>query len=164
MPSRIGLGFDSHKLAPGAGLKLGGIEIPCDFHAVGHSDADVLLHALVDAILGAAARGDIGDHFPDTDMQWKGANSRVFVEKAVAVAREAGMAVGNVDCTVFLEKPKLGPLKRAIEKNIAAMLGVSEKNVSVKAKTRESLGGVGRGEEIAAQVGIMLHTAQEEKA
>ena len=157
MPPRIGLGFDIHKLIPGKGLKLGGVEVPCDFRPEGHSDADALLHALVDALLGAASRGDIGDHFPDTDAKWKGADSRVFVEKAAQLVAEAGLAVGNVDCTVFLEKPKLGPLKRAIEKNIATLLGIDAKNVSVKAKTLEGLGSIGQGKAVAAQVGVMLH-------
>ena len=121
MPPRIGLGFDIHRLVPGKGFKLGGVEIPSDFRPEGHSDADALLHALVDAMLGAAARGDIGDHFPDTDAKWKGADSRMFVEKAVALVAEAGLAVGNVDCTVFLEKPKLGAAKKQIVKNIAAI-------------------------------------------
>ena len=157
MPPRIGLGFDIHKLVPGKGLKLGGVEIPCDFHPEGHSDADSLLHALVDALLGATSRGDIGEHFPDTDAKWKGADSRVFVEKAAQIVAEAKLVVGNVDCTVFLERPKLGALKKAIENNIAALLGIDAKNVCVKAKTLEGLGSVGEGKAVAAQVGVMLH-------
>ena len=145
----------------GKGFKLGGVEIPSDFRPEGHSDADALLHALVDAMLGAAARGDIGDHFPDTDAKWKGADSRMFVEKAVSLVAEARLAVGNVDCTVFLEKPKLGAAKKQIVKNIAVMLGISEKNVSVKAKTLEGLGSIGTGQAVAAQVGVMLHPAKE---
>ncbi len=156
MPPRIGLGYDIHRLIPGKGLKLGGVEIPCDFHPEGHSDADALLHALVDALLGAVSRGDIGEHFPDTDPKWKGADSRLFVKKAAEVVAEAKFVVGNVDCTVFLERPKLGPLKKAIEKNIADLLGTSEKNVTVKAKTLEGLGPIGEGKAVAAQVGVML--------
>jgi 2-C-methyl-D-erythritol 2,4-cyclodiphosphate synthase len=159
MPPRIGLGFDLHKLVPGKGFKLGGVEIPSDMRPDGHSDADALLHALVDALLGAAARGDIGDHFPDTEAKWKGADSRIFVDKAVKLVAEAKMTIGNVDCTVFLEHPKLGPLKREIEKNIASLLGVGERNVSVKAKTLEGLGAIGQGRAVAAQVGVVLHPA-----
>jgi 2-C-methyl-D-erythritol 2,4-cyclodiphosphate synthase len=162
VPPRIGLGFDIHRLVPGKGLKLGGVVVPCDFRPEGHSDADALLHALVDALLGAAARGDIGDHFPDTDAKWKGADSRVFVEKAVALVAEAKLVVGNVDCTIFFEKPKLGALKKQIVKNIAALLGISEKNVSVKAKTLEGMGSIGASQAVAAQVGVMLHPVEQQ--
>jgi 2-C-methyl-D-erythritol 2,4-cyclodiphosphate synthase len=159
MPPRIGLGYDLHRLIPGNGFKLGGIEIPSDMKPEGHSDADALLHALVDALLGAAARGDIGDHFPDSDPKWKGADSRIFVEKALKLVADAKMTIGNVDATVFLETPKLGLLKREIEKNIAALLGIDAKNVSVKAKTLEGLGSIGRSQAVAAQVGVVLHSA-----
>jgi 2-C-methyl-D-erythritol 2,4-cyclodiphosphate synthase len=153
---RTGIGFDIHRFAAGRRLVLGGVAIPHPVGLEGHSDADVLCHALADALLGAVADGDIGQHFPDTDPKWKGADSRVFVEKAVAIVTEAKLVVGNIDCTVFLERPKLGPLKKAIEKNIASLLGTSEKNVAVKAKTLERLGEIGRGKAVAAQVVVLL--------
>ena len=157
MPSRIGLGFDIHRLVPGKGFRLGGLPLPGDLKTEGHSDADPLLHALVDALLGAASRGDIGDHFPDTDPQWKDADSRIFVDKAVKLVQEAGLSVGNVDATVFLEKPKLGPLKVEIRKVIAEILHVDVRNVSVKAKTLEGLGAVGTSKAVAAHVGVILY-------
>lgn len=160
MASRIGLGFDLHKLVPGDGFRLGGVQLSTEFRLEGHSDADPLLHALVDALLGAAARGDIGEHFPDTDDRWKGADSRIFVEKAVQFVAEAGLTIGNVDATVFLEKPKLGPLKKEIRSVIAALLGIDVTNVNVKAKTLEGLGSIGTSHAVAAHVGVLLHQRQ----
>lgn len=157
MSSRIGLGFDIHRLVPGKGFRLGGLEVPGELRTEGHSDADPLLHALVDALLGAAARGDIGEHFPDTDARWKGVDSRIFVEKAKKMVEEAGLTIGNVDATVFLERPKLGPLKKEIRKVIAELLQIDVRNVSVKAKTLEGLGSIGTSKAVAAHVGIMLH-------
>ena len=157
MPARIGLGFDIHKLVPGTGFHLGGVELAGDVALEGHSDADPLLHALVDALLGAAARGDIGDHFPDTDKQWKDADSRIFVERAREVVEDAGLTIGNVDATVFLEKPKLGPLKKEMRTIVAELLGVDVKNVSIKAKTLEGLGSIGTSQAVAAHVGVVLH-------
>ncbi len=157
MAARIGLGFDVHKLVPGEGFRLGGVEVRAEFRLEGHSDPDPLLHALVDALLGAAARGDIGEHFPDTDDRWKGADSRIFVEKARQVVDEAGLTIGNVDATVFLERPKLGPLKKEMCELIAGLLDIDVKNVSVKAKTLEGLGRIGTSKAVAAQVGVVLH-------
>jgi len=157
MPPRIGLGFDIHRLVPGKGFRLGGVQIAGELALEGHSDADPLLHALVDALLGAAARGDIGDHFPDTDARWKGADSRIFVEKARKIVEEASLAIGNVDATVFMEKPKLGPLKKKMCAIIAELLNVDVGRVSVKAKTLEGLGSIGTSKAVAAQVGVVLH-------
>ena len=157
MSARIGLGFDIHKLVPGQGFRLGGVEIPSEFATEGHSDADCLLHALVDALLGAASRGDIGEHFPDTDSRWKGADSRVFVEKARGMVDEADLTIGNVDATVFLEEPKLGGLKKQMEQAIAEMLKINVASVSVKAKTLEGLGTIGTSQAVAAHVGVVLH-------
>jgi 2-C-methyl-D-erythritol 2,4-cyclodiphosphate synthase len=157
MPSRIGLGFDVHRLVPGKGFRLGGVEVPSEVKCEGHSDADPLLHALVDALLGATARGDIGEHFPDTEAKWKGADSRIFVEKAVRIVSEAGFTIGNVDATVFLERPRLGPLKVEICRVIAGLLGIDAGKVSVKAKTLEGLGSIGTSQAVAAQVGVALH-------
>ncbi|KPJ56569.1 MAG: hypothetical protein AMS16_02185 [Planctomycetes bacterium DG_58] len=157
MPARIGLGFDIHKLVPGKGFRLGGVEVPAEVRLEGHSDADPLLHALVDALLGAAARGDIGEHFPDSDERWKGADSRIFVERARQVVEDARLTIGNVDATVFLEKPKLGPLKKDMCKLIARLLDIDVSNVSIKAKTLEGFGSIGSSKAVAAQVGVVLH-------
>ena len=157
MPPRIGLGFDNHRLVPGKGFRLGGVDVSCGLATEAHSDGDVLLHALVDAMLGAAALGDIGDHFPDTDARWKDADSRVFVEWTLARLADAGFAVGNVDANVLLEKPKLGPLKDAMRASIAAMLKVDPDVVSVKAKTHERVGPVGHSQTVVAQVVVLLN-------
>ena len=163
MPVRIGLGFDIHRLVEGRAFKLGGVAVPAPVGPEGHSDADPLLHALVDALLGACARGDIGDHFPDTDAKWKGADSRVFVARAVEIVRESGLAVGNVDATVYLEKPRLGALKKEIRKAVAEMLGIDVDCVSVKAKSLEGLGSIGASQAVAAHVAVLL-SEKEEKA
>ncbi len=147
---RIGVGHDVHRLAPGRPLMLGGVEVPHPQGLVGHSDADVLLHAITDALLGAAALGDIGHHFPDTDERWKGADSRDLLAHAVALVRETGYRVGNVDCTVALERPKLRPYIEAMRKAVAETLLLGVGQVSVKATTTESLGFVGREEGVAA--------------
>ncbi|GAA5058376.1 bifunctional 2-C-methyl-D-erythritol 4-phosphate cytidylyltransferase/2-C-methyl-D-erythritol 2,4-cyclodiphosphate synthase [Erythrobacter westpacificensis] len=150
-PVRVGMGYDVHRLAAGEELWLCGIEI--DYHKglAGHSDADVGLHAVVDAILGAVAQGDIGQHFPPSDPRWKGARSAQFVEHAVKLAAEAGYAVGNVDLTLICEAPKIGPHRDAMRARLAELLGVAVGSVSVKATTTEKLGFTGRGEGIAAQ-------------
>ena len=148
---RTGMGFDVHRLAAGEELWLGGIRIEHDRGLAGHSDADVGLHALVDAILGAIGAGDIGSHFPPSDAQWKGASSDRFLVHAVALAREAGYAIGNVDLTLICEAPKIGPHREAMRARIAELLGVDKTLVSVKATTTEGLGFTGRAEGIAAQ-------------
>jgi 2-C-methyl-D-erythritol 4-phosphate cytidylyltransferase/2-C-methyl-D-erythritol 2,4-cyclodiphosphate synthase len=153
---RIGTGFDVHRLAEGEELWLCGIRIEHARGLSGHSDADVGLHAVVDAILGAAAAGDIGQHFPPSDPQWRGAPSSRFVEHAVELARVAGFTVGNVDLTLICEVPKIGPHRDAMRARLADLLGVGIEAVSVKATTTERLGFTGRGEGIAAQAAATL--------
>lgn len=155
-PPRIGTGFDVHRLGAGEELWLCGIKLAHDRGLIGHSDADVALHALVDAILGAIGAGDIGDHFPPSEARWKGAASSAFVEHAVALAGEAGYAIGNIDLTIICEAPKIGPHREAMRERLAALLGVQLEAVSVKATTSERLGFTGRGEGIAAQAAVML--------
>ena len=142
---RTGLGWDSHRIAPGRPLILGGVTIPSEFGLEGHSDADILLHAITDAVLGAIALGDIGAHFPDSDPQWKGAASARFLEHAVAVAQQAGFVIVNVDSTVIIEKPKLKDYRLAIRESLARTLALPLDRVSVKFKTAEGVGPVGEG-------------------
>jgi 2-C-methyl-D-erythritol 2,4-cyclodiphosphate synthase len=149
IPFRIGQGYDLHALVPSRNLVLGGVHIPYTHGLLGHSDADALLHALTDALLGAAALGDIGQHFPDTDDRYKGADSRVLLRGAVALVQAAGYQVGNVDATIICQSPKMAPHITAMVKNIAHDLGISASHVNVKAKTNEGLGHLGRGEGIA---------------
>lgn len=148
---RVGIGHDTHRLGQGGPLRLGGLEIPHDRHLVGHSDADVLLHAVTDALLGAAALGDIGELFPDTDSANRGRDSADMLRRAYAAVNEAGFELVNLDCIVFAQRPKLSPHKRALAERIAAILGVGPAAVSVKAKTGESVGEVGREEVMMAQ-------------
>jgi 2-C-methyl-D-erythritol 4-phosphate cytidylyltransferase/2-C-methyl-D-erythritol 2,4-cyclodiphosphate synthase len=150
-PMRVGTGFDVHRLAPGEELWLCGILIPHDKGLAGHSDADVAIHALVDAVLGAIGAGDIGMHFPPSDPQWKGASSDRFLAHAASLVSQAGFAIGNVDLTIICEAPKLGPHREAMRNRLAEILGVETAAVSVKATTTEQLGFTGRGEGIAAQ-------------
>lgn len=150
-PMRVGTGYDVHRLAEGEELWLGGIRIEHDRGLAGHSDADVALHAIVDALLGAIANGDIGSHFPPSDPQWKGASSDRFLAHAARLVTEAGYAVGNIDLTIICEAPKIGPHRQAMRERIAALLGVDINAISVKATTTERLGFTGRGEGIAAQ-------------
>lgn len=153
---RIGHGYDLHALATGRRLVLGGVEIAHDRGPIAHSDGDVLLHALADALLGAAALGDIGQHFPDNDPAYAGADSRVLLRRVVALVRAAGYAVANVDVTVLAQRPKLAPHRDAMRANIAADLGLDIGAVSVKATTTEGLGPVGREEAIAAHAVCLL--------
>ena len=153
---RIALGYDSHRFAPGRALILGGVQVACEQGLTGHSDADAVLHAVTDAILGAIAAGDIGELFEDTDPKWAGADSAVFVRHAAALAAERGYAIGNCDVTILAERPKLAPYKRAIRDRIAELLGIEPEAVSVKAKTNEGMGFVGRGEGIAAIAVVMM--------
>jgi 2-C-methyl-D-erythritol 2,4-cyclodiphosphate synthase len=143
---RTGLGIDSHRLVAGRRLVLGGVEIPFELGLEGHSDADVLAHAIADALLGAAGLGDIGRHFPDTDARFKDADSMVLLADVVARVRDAGWAVEHVDATVMMERPKLAPHRDAVEASLGAVLG----SVNVKATTGERMGFVGRGEGVAA--------------
>jgi len=156
MGLRIGNGFDVHALVSGRTLVLGGVTIPHDKGLDGHSDADVLLHAIADAILGALALGDLGAHFPDTDPRWKGADSRALLRHVMALASAKGWQVGNVDATVIAQAPKVAPFVQAMRANIAADLGCDVSQVSVKATTTERLGFAGRGEGIAALATLLL--------
>ena len=153
---RTGLGWDVHRLAPGRPLILGGVTIPSEFGLEGHSDADVLAHAITDAILGAAALGDIGMHFPDNDPRWKGADSLMFLKHAVELARAAGFELVNVDSTVILERPKLKDYRTAIREKLAASLDLAVDRVSVKFKTAEKVGPVGEGRSAEAQAIVAL--------
>ena len=148
----VGFGFDVHRLEEGRTLVLGGVEIPSPHGTVAHSDGDVVLHALVDALLGALALGDIGEHFPDTDPEWKGAASSRFVDHAVKLVREQGCMIVNVDCTLVLESPKILPYKLAMRERIAELCGIALERVSVKATTSERMGYVGRREGVHAFV------------
>jgi len=148
---RIGFGYDSHRFAEGRRLVLGGVEFPGEVGLDGHSDADALIHAIIDALLGAAALGDIGSHFPDTDDKWKGADSAKLLEATVAELAAAGHRVVNVDATVICERPKLGPRIGDIRERLAALLGVDVSAVSVKGKTNERMDAVGSG------VGLAVH-------
>ncbi len=154
--TRIGLGFDSHRFGPGRALVLGGVKVEHSAGLAAHSDGDVVLHALADAIFGAIAAGDIGEHFPDTDPQWAGADSSIFVARALELASEAGYAVGNCDITILAEAPKLGPVKSALACNIAKLLKVPASDVSVKAKTAEGMGSIGQNEGIACYATVLL--------
>ena len=154
-PLRVGIGYDLHRLVDGRPLVLGGVTVPSEKGLAGHSDADVLAHAITDALLGAVARGDIGRHFPDTDPQWKGASSMAMLAHAVTLAREAGFDVVNVDAVVIAERPKLAPYLEAIRASLAAVLGIEAGRVSVKGKTNEGVDAVGRGEAMAAHASVL---------
>ena len=153
---RTGQGWDVHRLVSGRPLILGGVTIPSDFGLEGHSDADILAHAITDAILGAAALGDIGMHFPDTDPRWKGANSLQFLAHALELAKRAGFTLVNVDSTVILERPKLKDYRDSIREKLADTLGLTLDRVSVKFKTAEKVGPVGEGKSAEAQVVVAL--------
>jgi 2-C-methyl-D-erythritol 2,4-cyclodiphosphate synthase len=150
MSTRVGIGYDSHRFAAGRPLRIGGVTVPYTHGLVGHSDGDVALHAVVDALLGAAGMGDIGQLFPDNDPQWRGADSTRFVRHTVETLRTAGHAVHQVDVTVVAERPKLAPLIEEMRTATAKALGVEPSAVSVKAKTNEGMGWIGRGEGVAA--------------
>jgi len=157
---RIGFGYDIHPLVPGRPLILGGVRIPHFQGLDGHSDADVLCHAIADALLGAAALGDIGEHFPDSDPAYKNANSLKLLGAAGKTVQEAGYSIVNIDSTVVMELPKLLPYQSTIRKNIAAILGIREGDVSVKAKTNEKFGSTGRGESVVAFAVASIREAQ----
>lgn len=156
---RIGYGFDSHEFAPGVPLRIGGVAIECDKGLAGHSDGDVLLHALTDALLGAVAAGDIGGFFPPSDPKWKGADSAVFVREAIQQVRRAGYAVANVDSTLVLQAPKIGPHAAAIRARLAELMGIDISCVSVKGKTPE---GLNLPNTAAAHVVVLLTAHREE--
>ncbi|RPH39827.1 MAG: 2-C-methyl-D-erythritol 2,4-cyclodiphosphate synthase, partial [Burkholderiales bacterium] len=159
-PWRIGQGWDVHALVPGRPLVIGGTTVPHHSGLLGHSDADVLLHAITDALLGAAGLGDIGRHFPDTDPRFAGADSRVLLRESLVRVRAAGWVPVNLDCTVIAQAPRLAPHVPAMVEAIAADLGLPQSDVNVKAKTAERLGYAGRGEGISAQAVVMLRRAR----
>ena len=150
---RIGFGWDSHEFRPGIPLKIGGVTLPHPSGLSGHSDGDVLLHALTDALLGAVAAGDIGTYFPPSDPKWKGADSVLFVQEALRLVDEAGYQVGNVDTTLILAEPKIGPHAAAIQKKVAGLLGIDPSRVGIKAKTPE---GMGTDHAAIAHVAVLL--------
>ncbi len=158
--SLVGIGYDSHCLAQGRRLILGGVEIPGELGLEGHSDADVLTHAVIDALLGAAGLGDIGDHFPDTDERFRDADSLCLLTDVLVEIAKAGMVVVNVDCTIMMETPKLGQYKQAIRMCLGGTLGLPQERVNVKATTGEGIGFVGRGEGIAALAVASLRSAE----
>lgn len=160
MTVRIGEGWDIHALAPGRKLVIGGVHIPFERGLMGHSDADVLLHAITDALLGAAGLGDIGGMFPDTDAQFKGADSAVLLAQAAKRVRERGFAIGNIDSTVIAQAPRLAPHVGAMRERIASALDLQPDRVNVKAKTAEKLGPVGQGLAIEARAIVLLHAAK----
>ena len=152
MSTRVGIGYDLHRLEAGRKLIVGGIELPFDKGPVGHSDGDVLAHALCDALLGAAGLGDIGTHFPDTDPKWKGANSLLFLKHVSDLLYEKDWAIEHVDAVVITEKPKLGPHFPKMREALSKALGVPAEKIHLKAKTNEGVDAIGRGEAIAAHV------------
>jgi 2-C-methyl-D-erythritol 2,4-cyclodiphosphate synthase len=156
MSYRCGIGYDLHRLAEGRKLIIGGMEIPFDKGPVGHSDGDVVAHAMVDALLGGAGLGDIGTHFPDNDPKWKGANSLLFLEHARKLLDEKKFTIEHIDAVVILERPKLGPHFPRMREVLAKSLGIPTEKVHLKAKTNEGVDAVGRGEAIAAHVVVTL--------
>jgi 2-C-methyl-D-erythritol 2,4-cyclodiphosphate synthase len=158
--TRTGLGWDVHRIAAGRPLILGGVAIPSEFGLDGHSDADVLAHAITDAILGAAALGDIGMHFPDSDPRWEGCDSLVFLRHAGDLATQSGYRIVNVDSTVILERPKLKDYRQAIRQRLAEALGLGIDQVSVKFKTAEKVGPVGEGRSAESQAVVTLESAE----
>jgi 2-C-methyl-D-erythritol 2,4-cyclodiphosphate synthase len=154
--SFAGIGYDSHRLAQGRRLILGGVEIPGELGLEGHSDADVLTHAVIDALLGAAGLGDIGEHFPDTEERFSDADSIELLKEVVAKLSTAGLEVVNVDCTVVMERPKLGAHREQIRRRLAQAIGLQEKRLNVKATTGEGIGFVGRGEGVAVLAIVSL--------
>ncbi len=154
-----GIGFDSHRLASGRKLVIGGVHVPYERGLDGHSDADVLAHAVIDALLGAAGLGDIGERFPDTDERWRDADSMRLLASVAESVREAGLELANVDCTVVMETPKLSPHRNAIRERLSSVLGLEVARVNVKASTGEGMGFVGREEGVAALAVVGLRSA-----
>ena len=150
MSALVGIGYDSHRLVAGRPLVIGGVELEHDEGLDGHSDADVLAHAITDALLGAAGLGDIGEHFPDSDERWRDADSMALLAHVLALLDSDGLELVNVDCTIVMERPKLGPRRAEIRSSLAAALRLDERRVNVKASTGERIGFVGRGEGVAA--------------
>ncbi len=159
MTFRVGSGHDTHRLAEGRSLILGGVIVPHTKGLVGHSDADAVLHAITDALLGAAALGDIGDAYPDTDPKWKNADSRLFLTETLAKLNQMGWKPVNVDVTIFAQEPKLSSVKAAIKSSLAHLLGLDANCVNVKAKTGEKVGHIGRGEAIGCHAVVLIEKA-----
>ena len=159
---RVGIGYDIHPLVEGRRLVLGGVEIPFERGLAGHSDADAVVHAIVDAVLGSLALGDIGQHFPDTDDRWRGADSLRLLEHAVALVRERGYRIGNVDAVISAEAPKMRPHVASMCERLANVLRVDLDRVSVKATTEEGLGPIGRGEAIAVRAVALVERVEDE--
>ena len=158
---RVGLGYDVHRLVEGRDLILGGVKIPYEKGLLGHSDADVLLHALTDALLGAAALGDIGRHFPDTDERYRGISSLILLEKAYTLVKERGYSLGNADMVLIMQKPKLKEYIPFMEENIAGALSCEKERISVKATTEEGLGFTGQGEGVSAKAIVLLEKSKD---
>ncbi len=156
MKIRVGFGFDVHQLVPGESIILGGVEIPSNHRALGHSDADVLIHAICDAILGAAGLRDIGNQFPDTDSTLKGIDSKILLRKVMELIRARGYELGNIDSTLVLERPKINPHVEAMRACLADVCGISQDEVSIKATTNETLGFIGREEGLTAYAVVLL--------
>jgi 2-C-methyl-D-erythritol 2,4-cyclodiphosphate synthase len=156
---RVGIGVDAHAFSDGAALVVGGVEIPGEAGLAGHSDGDVVAHALVDAVLGAAALGDIGTFFPSDEPEWEGASSLLFLERAMAAVREAGFELVNADCVLVGERPRIAPLRAEMEQRLAGALGVEPGQVTVRATTTDGLGFTGLGEGLAAQAVALLRRA-----
>ncbi len=155
---RIGYGYDIHQLIKGDHLFLGGVKIKCEYALLGHSDADVLLHAICDALLGAACCGDIGDHFPDTDVQYKNIDSKVLLAKTDNMVRKKGFKIQNIDCIIFCQSIKISPFKGQIKEMISKVLGIDQEVVNIKAKTNEELDAIGQNKAIAASAIVLLET------
>jgi 2-C-methyl-D-erythritol 2,4-cyclodiphosphate synthase len=158
---RVGSGHDTHRLVDGRPLILGGLSIPHTRGLAGHSDADVVLHAVTDALLGAAGLGDIGDLYPDADPRWKNADSKLFVQETRAKLNQLGWRVINLDVTIFAEAPKLGPVKTAIRESLATLLSLTPDAVNVKAKTGETVGHIGRGEAIGCHAVVLIEKTED---
>jgi len=158
MAYRIGFGVDFHQLSEGREFMIGGVQVPYHKGAVGHSDADVLLHAICDALLGAANLGDIGVHFPDTDSKYKNIDSKILLKETIGLIQEKKYQVVNIDCTMCLQEPKIKPYIQQMQKAIAEIIGTSENNISIKATTTEQMGFVGRKEGVVAYATVLLET------
>lgn len=159
MTIRVGSGHDTHRFIANRPLILGGVRIEHSRGLAGHSDADVVLHAVTDALLGAAGLGDIGDMYPDTDSRWKDADSRLFLSDALTRLSKGGWRIGNLDVTIFAQEPKLGPIKATIRERVAELLGIEADRVNVKAKTGEHVGHIGRGEAIGCHAVVLIEKA-----
>lgn len=155
---KIGIGFDVHAFGPGDHVMLGGVRVPHGRGVVAHSDGDVIIHAVCDALLGAAGLGDIGQHFPDTDPKWRGAASRTFLEQAASLLAACRLRIGNLDVALLADAPRIGPHRQAITASLAGILGVAPERVNIKATTLEHLGFIGRGEGLAAQAVVLLES------